>query len=67
MGRPNGEDRQRRKRDVLKMRESNDRRVHVVGRRTATAPVTYKCLGCNYRVPYPDTYCGECLCEEDGL
>lgn len=30
-------------------------------------PKTYKCLGCNYRVPYPDTYCGECLCEENGL
>lgn len=25
------------------------------------------CLGCGYPVPYKDSYCGECLCEEDGL
>jgi len=28
---------------------------------------TYKCLGCNFRVPYPGDYCAECLCEDDGL
>ena len=67
MGRPNGKTGQRGVGDVLKVRKDNDGRVPVVGRRTRTSPVTFKCTGCNYRVPYPDTYCGECLCEEDGI
>lgn len=24
-----------------------------------------RCKGCNYPVHSPDTYCGECLCEDD--
>jgi hypothetical protein len=24
-----------------------------------------RCKGCNYPVQSPDTYCGECLCEDD--
>jgi len=28
---------------------------------------TYKCQGCNYRVPHSNTYCAKCLCEEDNV
>ena len=67
MGRTNSEDRARQHGVLLKVRKVDNRSMPVVGRRTKTADVTYKCLGCNYRVPYPDSYCGECLCEEDDL
>jgi hypothetical protein len=67
MGRTNSETRQRRKLVVLEVRETVNRRVSVDGRRAIAEAVTYKCKGCNYPVPYPDSWCGECLCEEDGI
>lgn len=67
MGRTDGKTGQRGHIVVLEVRETGNRHKPVDGRRAETKPVTYKCSGCNYRVPYPDTYCGECLCEEDGL
>lgn len=27
----------------------------------------YRCLGCGYPIPYQDSYCGECLCEDDDV
>ena len=27
----------------------------------------FKCRGCNARVRYAGDYCGECICEDDGL
>lgn len=27
----------------------------------------YKCRGCDARVAYEGDYCGECICEDDGV
>ena len=67
MGRTDSKTRKRRDGIVLKVRKTRDRSKSVDGRQAVAKPITYKCMGCNYRVPYLNTYCGECLCEEDGI
>ena len=68
MGRPNSQDRARDYSVVLKVRKAGNRSVPVAGRRPMAKPVGFPCKGgCGYRVRYDGDYCGECLCEEDGL
>ena len=65
MERTNDKIGQRGKRVVLEVRKSDDRRVPVVGRRPKLK--TEKCKGCGYTIALGCGYCGECMCEEDGL
>ena len=65
MERTNDKIGQRGKRVVLEVRKSDDRRVPVVGRRVRAA--TESCKGCGFAIAKGAGYCGECLCEEDGL
>ena len=65
MERTNDKIGQRGKRVVLEVRKSDDRRVPVVGRRLK--PATESCKGCGYTIAKGAGYCGECLCEEDGI
>jgi hypothetical protein len=66
MGRPRTKDGQGKLGDVLKVRNISDERKPVDGRRTKLAK-TEKCRGCGCTIAAGCGWCGECLCEEDGL
>lgn len=68
MGRTNSETRKRGIGVVQQVRETGNRSEHVDGRRTKPPAVkTEQCKGCGFTIAHGAGYCGECLCEEDGI